>query len=217
MKIKVLLLVIIIIISISCSSPIEKKYKDLYNQSLTTISGTPGDLDNNSSVSGAITLNLEFPLLSNNEVKGVYIWIENTNGDYINTIEQYNSRISVPGAPIRYSNDLCADWKLASGERRDKVVDGISSASLYEVVREYESATWNCLDSTGSPIASGEYIVQVEITYDSGDSQRVYPSRATGTITLGSEDSSTELVYDASDSGGNRVTSVTANFTNSAE
>ncbi len=212
MKIKQLVFILFALF-LSCSHPVEDKYIELYKAN-NTDGNSDNELDVNTEAQG--TLSLSFTLPSTPEHRGVYIWIEDADGTYIDTIEQYDMTIN-NGSGIRFANDYCYHWKNAVGEgTREKVLDGISSASLYNSITSYESETWDCLDSTGAAISSGEYTIQVAITYDSSGDNR-NPSRCTGTITIGSEDSTSNLTYDTSDTGGNRVTSVIASFTASAE
>jgi hypothetical protein len=107
--------------------------------------------------------------------RGLYIWIENENGDYIDTIQQYFGRIDATGMlaydvlGVRYPNDICTEWQAAVGEASPvMVLDGVSTASAIAPYSfgHYVSETWDCRDSNGNPVPNGIYKLKLELLFD---------------------------------------------------
>ncbi|MDC7221497.1 MAG: DUF2271 domain-containing protein [Spirochaetales bacterium] len=94
--------------------------------------------------------------------KGVYIWVEDSNGDYIDTIRQYGGVGGSSYTSSRFYDDDCNDWQNAAGETSDLVTDGVSGATVWTSLT---SETWDMTDSDGNSIAAGDYQLQVEVTY----------------------------------------------------
>lgn len=121
-------------------------------------------------VNGVLKVNFDFQ--STLRARGLYLWVEDANGNYVDTIEQYFGRDGTEAygtLGVRYPNDNPTTWKSAVGETDTLVVDGITGATpngVNAAPGPYTSETWDCLDNMGNPIAQGEYVIQLEVTVD---------------------------------------------------
>lgn len=123
------------------------------------------------SVSGSIFIDFSFPTVERS--RGLYIWIEDAEGNYIDTIQQYfgrgddpNMRYDVLG--MRFPNDLPVEWQEACGETDTLVLDGVTTATPggLNFTGMYRSESWDCMDRNGNLIPRGIYTVRVEMTFD---------------------------------------------------
>ncbi|MBU1218238.1 DUF2271 domain-containing protein [Myxococcota bacterium] len=150
------------------------------------------------SVSGTIFIDFSFPTVERS--RGLYIWIEDSEGNYIDTIQQYfgrgddpNMRYNVLG--FRFPNDLPVEWQEACGETDTLVLDGVTTATPggLNFSGMYRSETWDCMDRSGNLIPRGLYTVKVEVTFD-GTGHPILPVYYyEGTIDLTGGDSVSSL------------------------
>ena len=122
-------------------------------------------------VNGTLFVDFSFPSVERS--RGVYIWIEDLDGTYVDTVQQYFGRGDDPNMQydvlgMRFLNDVCTEWKAAAGETTALVLDGITTATPIGVGMsgDYTSESWDTLDRNGGLIPKAVYKVRVEITFD---------------------------------------------------
>lgn len=109
---------------------------------------------------GTVGLNLEVcnvssaGVLPEDDSAGLAWWIEDTSGNYLDTVVYYPLH---PLAPGGYINAALPEWQASA----DSLVDGITEASLYDNdIRNYQ---WDGRDRHGSRLPYGTYTMRFEI------------------------------------------------------
>lgn len=169
------------------------------------VEDSPGE-DPGPTVSGTLSVEMEYeksPVFLSGTFsgnRGVYIWVTDKEGKYIDTIQQYYDPFR--SRKSRWRDDNPLNWIEATG--REYSLDGVTSASIHgDETGTYLSEDWDCLDSEESPIPQDTYQVWIDVTthdqwsVGSGDYIGDPPKLFSGEINLGSEDSTAEITGDA--------------------
>ncbi|MFH1808399.1 MAG: DUF2271 domain-containing protein [Pseudomonadota bacterium] len=115
------------------------------------------------------TLLVSFKLCCAPEAIGLALWIEDADGNYVDTLTHYRDY-------WRYSDGRMPVWQVA----RESDTDGITEASVWP--NQSKSYTWDGRDRLGEPAPQGTYIVKLEIN------DRVWPNSVTSTsLELGTQ------------------------------
>ena len=145
-------------------------------------------------ISGELTVTFDFIKQSGSASNQFAVWVEDANGNYINTL--YATKFTAKGG---YKNrpDSIPLWVEKSGitSMPDYYIDAVSGATPSTGNQSY---TWNLKDINGDPIAPGDYIVLVEGTLR-WKNRVIY----SGVIKIDSESATiqtdAEYIYEASD------------------
>ena len=150
--------------------------------------------------------------------RGVYIWVTDAEGNYVDTVQQYHDPFRSKKSRWRDDNPL--NWINATG--REYSLDGVTAASIQgSESGSYLSQEWDCrysdINGEESRIEPGTYTVFVEITthdqisVGSGDYFGDDPMLFSGSILLDSTDQTAVIEGDGEHS--NEFPSITAAFT----
>ncbi len=188
--------------------------------SLFTACESPAVSDNYVYKQSGLSLDFTFP--TSERSRGIYIWVSDDSGNYIDTVQQYGGRTDYANETYvilghRYANDVCTLWKTAAGEpgtttsSSELVLDGITTASILPGSSgSYTSESWDLTDSSGAAIADGDYTVNVEVTYDEDGHPVSSTSTASGTISLDGSVVTVDLTLSGDTT---RMTAVSASYT----
>jgi hypothetical protein len=86
---------------------------------------------------------------------GYALWIEDAEGDYVDTVVYYAFHGTAPGG---YANATLPLWTAAAASQ----VDGISEASKYN--GDAVTYIWDGTDRAGSALERGTYTFELEVT-----------------------------------------------------
>jgi hypothetical protein len=145
--------------------------------------------------SGEVVVTFHYERQSGSASNQYAIWVEDTDGNYINTL--YATKWTADGG-FKSRPDSIAMWveKSDVASMPDYYVDAISGAT--PKTSGSQSYTWNLKDISGDDVSSGEYKVFVEGTLR-WKNHVLY----TGAITIGDApdavEADAEFVYEASD------------------
>jgi hypothetical protein len=88
---------------------------------------------------------------------GLYIWVTDDNGDYVNSIVTYK------GYGL-YKDDVPAEWIAEGGA----LVDGITAATYFPGADQKFTYKWDLRNKEGETVTDGVYMVKFIITKHDG-------------------------------------------------
>ncbi len=132
---------------------------------------------------GSLRVNFSFSSLDQKSSNQVAIWIEDANGNYIDTV--YATRFTAAGGHIKRPNSL-PGWTAKSkwDSSNIELVHAVSQATPEEAGPN--AVLWDCTDEKGQPVPAGSYAYLVETNID-GDNRVIWR----GEFTVGGAESTT--------------------------
>ncbi len=116
--------------------------------------------DNNQKSEGGGDLTLQYDLYRINKMGSnqIAIWVEDTNGNYINTI--YATRFTAKGGYAKRATSLPTWVKQSKVDKMTKQeVDTISKATKKA---GKITINWSCVNNKGEKLPKGDYILKIE-------------------------------------------------------